>query len=164
MIKRVLFVCYGNACRSPMAELLFESMVSEDRSLQSAGIEVESAGLNAALDAATPEAIAVMAEYGLNLNGHQPETINSSLADWADLVLVMEVVNKRDVVTLFPWAEEKVHLLSDYVGDSGEVHDPYRRGIEVYRQCAASLQSLLSKLVEKLKRQSGRLPGLNPQD
>lgn len=134
-----------------MAELLFEAMVSKDRTLRSAGVEVKSAGTDAVLDAATPEAIAVMAEHGLNLNGHQPETINSSLVDWADLVLVMEVANKRDVVALFPWVKEKVHLLSEYVGDSGEVRDPYSRSIEVYRQCAARLEFLLNKLADKLK-------------
>lgn len=151
MIKRFLFVCYGNACRSPMAELQFGAMVSKDELLQSPGVEVKSAGTDAMLDAATPEAIAVMAEYGLNLNGHQPKTIDNSLADWAELVLVMEAANKRDVVAMFPQAEGKVHLLSEYVGDSGEVHDPYRRGIEAYRQCAALLQTLLSKLADKLK-------------
>ena len=134
-----------------MAELLFEAMVSKDRSLRSAGVEVKSAGTDAVLDAATLEAIAVMAEYGLNLNGHRPVTIDSSLADWADLVLVMEVANKRDVVALFPWVKEKVHLLSEYVGDSGEVRDPYSRSIEVYRQCAARLEFLLNKLADKLK-------------
>ena len=151
MIKRVLFVCYGNACRSPMAELLFEARISKDQQLRSAGVEVKSAGTDAMLDAATPEAIAVMAEHGLNLNGHRPVTINRGLADWADLVLVMEVAHKRDVVALFPWVKEKTHLLSEYVGDSGEVRDPYSRGIEVYRQCAARLKSLLNKLADKLE-------------
>ena len=151
MIKKILFICTGNACRSPMAELLFEAMISKDRSLQRAGIQVDSAGTYAVLDAATPEAIAVMAEYGLNLNGHQPRSVDSILADWANLVLVMETRHKQEVVSQFPKAVTKTHLLSEYVGENGDVPDPYGSGIVVYRNCAARLEFLLNKLADKLK-------------
>lgn len=151
MIKRILFVCYGNACRSPMAEALFKAMVGKEDSLRSSEIEVKSAGTDAMLDGATPEAIECMAEYDLDLNGHQPKTVDSNLADWADLVLVMESRHKDMVLSRFPQAEKKTHLLSEYVGESGDVPDPYLQGIEVYQKCAATLQSLLKKLAEKLK-------------
>ena len=151
MIKRILFVCTGNACRSPMAQVIFKKLVSNDPSLLSAGIEVDSAGTGVGLDSATPEAIECMAEYDLDLNGHQPKTIDSNLADWADLVLVMESRHKEAVLSRFPNAAKKTHLLSEYVGGSGGVPDPYLQGIEVYQKCAATLQSLLKKLAEKLK-------------
>jgi protein-tyrosine-phosphatase len=150
MIKRILFVCTGNACRSPMAQVIFRGLVSNDPSLLLAGIEVDSAGTGVGLDAATPEAIEVMAEYGLNLNNHHPKNVDTSLANWADLVLVMESGHKHIIVSRFPKAVKKVHLLSEYVGESGDVSDPYLRGIAVYRKCAATLQSLLNKLAEKL--------------
>ena len=151
MIKRILFVCYGNACRSPMAEALFKAMVGKEDSLRSAVVEVNSAGTDAMLDSATPDAIECMAEYGLNLNGHQPKSINSHLVQWADLVLVMESRHKEVVLSRFPNAAKKTHLLSEYVGESGDVPDPYLQGIEIYQKCAATLQSLLKKLAEKLK-------------
>jgi len=151
MIKRILFVCTGNACRSPMAQVIFKKLVGNDPSLLSAGIEVDSAGTGVGLDSATPEAIECMAEYGLNLNSHQPKSINSDLVQWADLVLVMESRHKDMVLSRFPQAEKKTHLLSEYVGGSGGVPDPYLQGIEVYQKCAATLQSLLKKLAEKLK-------------
>lgn len=151
MIKRILFVCYGNACRSPMAEALFKAMVGKEASLRSAVVEVNSAGTDAMLDSATPEAIECMAEYGLNLNSHQPKSINSHLVQWADLVLVMESRHKEVVLSRFPNAAKKTHLLSEYVGESGGVPDPYLQGIEIYQKCAATLQSLLKKLAEKLK-------------
>ena len=151
MIKRILFVCTGNACRSPMAQVIFKKLVSNDPSLLSAGVEVDSAGTGVGLDAATPEAIEVMAEYGLNLNSHQPKAIIGSLVDWADLVLVMESRHKHAVASRFPEAAKKTHLLSEYVGEGGDVPDPYLLGIVVYRKCAATLQSLLNKLAEKLR-------------
>ena len=151
MIKRILFVCTGNACRSPMAQVIFRKLVSNDPSLKSAGIEVESAGTGVGLDSATPEAIACMAEYGLDLNGHQPKSIDSHLVQWADLVLVMESRHRDMVLASFPQAEKKIHLLSEYAGESGDVPDPYLQGIAIYRKCAATLQSLLKNLAEKLK-------------
>jgi protein-tyrosine-phosphatase len=150
MIKRILFVCTGNACRSPMAQVIFRKLVSNDPSLQSAGIEVESAGTGVGLDYATPEAIECMAEYGLNLNGHQPKSITSHLVQWADLVLVMESRHRDMLLSRFPQAGKKTHLLSEYVGESGDVPDPYLQGIEIYRKCAATLQSMLKNLAEKL--------------
>lgn len=150
MIKRILFVCTGNACRSPMAQVIFRRLVSNDPSLKSSGIEVESAGTGAGLDSATPEAIECMAEYGLNLNGHQPKSIDGHIVQWADLVLVMESRHKDIALSRFPQAEKKTHLLSEYVGESGDIPDPYLQGIEIYRECAARLQSLLKNLAEKL--------------
>jgi len=134
-----------------MAQVIFKKLVSNDPSLLSAGIEVDSAGTGVGLDSATPEAIECMAEYGLNLNGHQPKSITSDLVQWADLILVMESRHKDMVLSRFPQAEKKTRLLSEYVGESGGVPDPYLQGIEIYQKCAATLQSLLKKLAEKLR-------------
>jgi protein-tyrosine-phosphatase len=134
-----------------MAQVIFKKLVSNDPSLLSAGIEVDSAGTGVGLDSATPEAIECMAEYGLNLNSHQPKSINSHLVQWADLILVMESRHKDMVLSRFPQAEKKTHLLSEYVGESGDVPDPYLQGAEIYQKCAATLQSLLKNLAEKLR-------------
>lgn len=151
MTKRILFVCTGNICRSPMALVLFRDMVCKDRSLRSAGIEADSAGTNPVYFAATQEAIRVMHEYGLDLTGHASKPLDSRLVDWADLILVKELWHKRMVLSRFPETVKKTHLLSEYVGEKGDVSDPYGSGIEAYRECAAKLQELLTKMAEKLK-------------
>ena len=150
MIKRILFVCTGNTCRSPMAQVLFESIISKDPSLQSAGIKVDSAGIIANRYPAPQEAIEVMLDYGLDLTGHRSKLIDSSMLDWADLVLVMEQEHKEGVVSRFPEQGGKTHLLSEYVGERGDIPDPYYGDIQVYRECATLLQSLLNKLADKL--------------
>ena len=151
MIKRILFVCTGNLCRSPMAQCLFENMLARDPLLRSAGIEVESAGTTAGGYAATPEAMAVMHECGLDLSRHRSRPLNPGLIERADLILVMEAAHRERVAFRFPAAEAKTYPLTEYVGEQGEVPDPIGCGIEVYRECAALLESLLGKLTEKLR-------------
>lgn len=150
MIKRILFVCTGNTCRSPMAQVLLESMISKDQSLQSAGIEVDSAGVYANKNPATMYTKEAVRDYGLDLTGHQSKLVDAALVDWADLVLVMEQEHRDRIISLYAGAGSKVHLLSEYVGESGDISDPYLGGSQTYRECAALLQSLLNKLADKL--------------
>ena len=98
-----------------MAEALFKAMVGKEDSLRSTVVELNSAGTDAMLDSATPEAIECMAKYGLNLNSHQPKSINSHLVQCAELVLVMESLHKEVVLSRFPNAAKKTHLLSEYM-------------------------------------------------
>ena len=152
MIKRILFVCSGNICRSPMAKLLFEDMVNKDPVLRSAGIEVDSAGIIVSGAPVSQEAIAVAREYGLDYAGHRSKSLDARLLDRADLVLVMEPWHKEEAVRRAPTAADKTYTLSEYAGEGSDIPDPFGGSIEVYRHCAALLQSLLSRLADKLKR------------
>ena len=121
--------------------------------MQSAAIEVDSAGVKAYGDAAMPEAVEVMHEYGLDLSNHQPKTLDDKLVDWANLVLVMERRHKQVILSRFRESEKKIYVLSEYIGEKDHVPipDPFEYGIEVYGECAALLHSKLEKLLEKLK-------------
>ena len=147
----ILFVCTGNLCRSPMARVLFEDIVSKDPMLSSTSIEVDSAGTDVAFDSATPQAIAVMRECGLDLTCHQPKQVDTGLIERADLILVMESWQKLRIAYYSPAAESRAFTLTEYVGEDGNVSDPYGGDIDTYRDCAARLQRLLTRLAETLK-------------
>ena len=154
MVRKILFVCTGNAARSPMARVLFEDMVSKDLSLQSADIEVDCAGISAELSPGTPatqESIQIMRGYGLDLSSHESKSLDDRLVKWSDLILVMQANHKEVVASRFRDAGKKTHLLAEYVGEIGEVPLKTDAGIQTYKDCASLLSSLLSKLANRLQ-------------
>jgi len=137
-----------------MAQVLFRETVAKDPLFRSAGIQVDSAGAIAGGAPATPEAIQVMRDYGLDLSGHRSKFLVGRLIKWADLILVMTARQKQVVVSRYPTVAGKTHVLSEYVGEEEDVPDPAGFGVGAYQSCAAVLSSLLSKLAERLRKES----------
>jgi protein-tyrosine-phosphatase len=149
--RKVLFVCSANRCRSAMAEALFKHMVSDNNGSENM-IGVKSAGTTFRTDEApaVENAVAVMAERGLDIRSHRAQTVNNTLVDWADLILTMTAEHKQHVETNFSNAHGKVHLLTEYAGAQGDIPDPVFSGIDAHRECATYLESLLYKIKLKM--------------
>lgn len=111
-MNRILFVCTGNTCRSPMAEGLMRKILADEGL---AGIEVQSAGV-AAQDG-TP--ISEHAANVLKANGCtgplRSAALSQSTVEWADLILTMTSAHKRYAIQRFPDAVDKIHTLKEYV-------------------------------------------------
>ncbi|CAG9238476.1 putative low molecular weight protein-tyrosine-phosphatase EpsP [Paraburkholderia tropica] len=126
MIRRILVVCAGNICRSPMAAALFAHAAS--------GVTVESAGITAVIgSAADPLATDLMRERGLDIRSHRARQFESWMGAQADLVIVMDHGQRKFVEERYPSMRGRVYRLGDYarpglrMSSGFDVPDPYRQ-------------------------------------
>lgn len=147
MVRSIVFVCTGNTCRSPMAEVMLQAMLDE----HDLPIRVESAGTHAEEGAhAAQSAQDVMEEEGLDLRGHRARPVRDDLVAAADLVLTMTRAHRDMVVGAYPEAADKTFTLKGFVGEDGDVADPVGFGLETYRATAGQLDRTLRAVVAKL--------------
>ena len=122
---RVLFVCTGNTCRSPMAEGLARNVLAErlrcrPDELEGRGVIVESAGTAGGFGGAADHARTVMGSRGVDLSGHQSRWLTPELVEQADYIFAMSRGHVEEILHLSPQSASRVRLLLD----PEEVADP----------------------------------------
>jgi len=118
MFEKILMVCTGNLCRSPMAQAWMSHR------LAGRPIEVRSGGLAARAGGPAPaHAVAVLAKRGVDLSAHRARELTTEDVHASDLVLVMEDWQKAEVERRTPAARGRTYLLGHWQGL--EIADPY---------------------------------------
>ncbi len=134
-IGKVLFVCVGNVCRSPMAASLLRQRLSH----RLPAVTVESAGVAALVgEPADPIAVSLMNEQGVDLSRHRARQLTPGLASAFELILVMEDQQQQAVERIFPAARGRVHRLGRFGGF--DVPDPYRRSRTAFESSLALIE------------------------
>ncbi|MCD6317598.1 threonylcarbamoyl-AMP synthase [Candidatus Aerophobetes bacterium] len=146
---KILFVCTGNTCRSPMAEAFFKKSWPQKPKEK---IKVKSAGTNAIANSKPSEfATKVMREKGIDISSHRATPLTPEIVKEYDLILTMEERHRQRVINLFPFIREKVWLLSEFIsGKKEDILDPAGSYLSTYRELALRIEKEINKLMERL--------------
>lgn len=152
-VFRVLFVCSGNTCRSPLGEALARRKVAELG--LSARIVVMSAGTGAQEGAAASDGATVAAaSVGLDLSGHRSRPLTADLVAESDLILTMSINHLAWVREL--GGEGRSALISGFADgledDLGAaVPDPFGGGPEIYLATLRALEEIVQEVVPRVE-------------
>ena len=142
MFERILVVCVGNICRSPLGERFLQAALP--------GHHVSSAGIAAVVgheaDATAAEAAA---EHGISLDGHVARQLTAEIGLQHDLILVMEPGHKAEISRRFPQLSGRCMLFDQWSGARG-IADPYRRSIDFHRQIRDRVEASAEAWVKRL--------------
>lgn len=150
MSHRVLFVCTGNVCRSPMAQALFNAQAkkleeNEEWIARSAGTwAMEN-------QPASGHAITAMRERDINLSAHRGHQITREDLEQANTVIVMTQNHRDALAAEFPQHKNKIHLMSEIDNRIYDITDPYGGILAEYQLCAQELGEIIERGYDRIK-------------
>lgn len=151
-VQRVLLVCSGNTCRSPMAAALLQSIW--EKANPGWPLTVLSAGTGAFPGlGASEHAVSVLKVRGIDLSHHRSQPVQGALLENVDLVLTMTGRHKEYLLGLWPNLAGRVFTLGEYAGTNLDIPDPFGGAESVYEETAVSLEQVLQAVMERLRKE-----------
>lgn len=151
MSFRILFVCHGNICRSPMAEFVMKDLVKKAGREREVWIESAATSTEEIGNPVYPPARRKLAEHGIRCDGKTARQLRRADYEKFDLLIGMDRANLRNMARICGQdTEGKMRLLMDYTNHPGEVADPWYTGDfeETWQDVLEGCQGLLRQLPE----------------
>lgn len=151
-MHKVLFVCLGNICRSPMAEFVMKDLVKKAHlegqfEIASAATSREELG-----NPVYPPARQELAKHGIGCSGKTARQITKEDYEYYDYIVAMDYSNVRNLERMLgPDTERKISMLLDYTDHPGQVADPWYTGDfgATWNDVLEGCQGLLKQILEK---------------
>ena len=151
-MKKILFICHGNICRSPMAEFVMKKLVENEGlehqfEIASAATSTEEIG-----NPVYPPARRKLAEHGIGCEGKTARQMTRHDYTYYDYIIAMDRNNLRNLKRMFGEdTDQKISLLMDYTNRPGDVADPWYTGDfeATWRDVSEGCARLLEHLSEK---------------
>ena len=156
---RIMFVCHGNICRSPMAEFIFKRLAKEkglaEQLLIASSATSSETIWNGIGEPVYPPAKAELAKHGIFCEGKRSVQLKCTDYDRYDLFVGMDSANVRNMLRIFGGdAEGKLHKLMDYTSRGGDVVDPWYSDrfdiayVDILDGCRGLMDALLATLAK----------------
>ena len=157
-MKKILFVCHGNICRSPMAEFVMKDLVKKAGLAPQFHIESAATSREEIGNPVYSPARRKLAEHGISCDGHAARQLTNQDYDKYDLLIGMDSANLRNMYRICGGDfAGKLHLLMDYTDHSRDVADPwYTEDFEsTWQDVLAGCQGLLRELLQERGERNG---------
>ena len=128
-MKKILFICHGNICRSPMAEFVMKDLTAKAGRAEEFHIESAATSREELGNPVYPPARKLLNSKGIDCSGKRARQITKKDYDNFDLLIGMDEMNMVNMRRVFGDDQEgKIHMLMDFTGRPGDVADPWYTG------------------------------------
>ncbi len=147
---KILFVCTGNTCRSPMAEGILKTLANE----KNLDVQVHSAGTFAfGGEKASFNAIKALETLSIDISDHESKLIHWGLINDMDLILALSASHKEAILKEYPEVKDKTFLLNEYAfGVLKDIMDPYGGNLTEYEKVRDEIYKAVEAIVERISK------------